>query len=632
MNNENEFSGLIEFVKDAYLVIEPFDNQVITANAATIELLGYELRELQSLTVTSLFSDDVPALVAFTQCVLADKEGWTNELSCKMKNTRLLEVEISANAIFLNNRQYLVFQLRDKNKYMTLQNDADAHAYVRSGLTEWKRIEQIFEDLERENQLLLQAVGEGIYGVNADGKTTFINPAGEKILGWQASELVGKDIHSLIHHTREGGDHFPSHDCPIYAAFHDGEIHQVSDDVFWHKNGKPIYVDYTSTPLEDNGKLVGAVVVFRDISDRRQANEKLRNALHEVEELKRRLEMENAYLQEEIREETSYTEIVGNSEAIKRSIYQIELVAQTDANVLITGESGTGKELIARAIHENSLRKSRPVIRVNCAAIPHELFESEFFGHVKGAFTGAFSDRTGRFELADGGTLFLDEVGEIPIELQSKLLRVIQDGQFERVGENKTRQVDVRIIAATNRNLIDEVTAKRFREDLYFRLNVFPIQSTPLRERLEDIPLLAVHFLKHCEKRLNKSGLRLSIGDIEQLQQYNWQGNIRELENVIERAVILSKDGRLRFELPGNEQTTVESPDKEIHYSIPADKKIKTAKEITQQEIINIRNALQQCRGKVFGDDGAAAIMNMPPTTLASKIKRHGINRLDYRQ
>ena len=216
---------------------------------------------------------------------------------------------------------------------------------------------------------------------------------------------------------------------------------------------------------------------------------------------------------------------------------------------MITGESGTGKELIARAIHEASSRRDRPLIRVNCAAIPRELFESEFFGHVRGAFTGAMRDRIGRFELADGGTLFLDEVGEIPLELQGKLLRVLQEGNFERVGEERTRAVDVRLIAATNRDLKQEVQRGRFREDLYFRLNVFPVESVPLRERREDIPLLAQHFLNSESKAL-KSELRLSEGDARRLSRYDWPGNVRELQNVIERAAILAQNGRLRIDLP----------------------------------------------------------------------------------
>ena len=326
-------------------------------------------------------------------------------------------------------------------------------------------------------------------------------------------------------------------------------MHQVEGEVFWRKDGTPVWVEYTSTPIRDRGVVVGAVIVFRDVGQRRDADEKLHAALAEVDRLRERLELENAYLQEEIRIETNPRGIIGQSEAIQKTLRQVKLVAPTSAAVMITGESGTGKELIARAIHEASSRRDRPLIRVNCAAIPRELFESEFFGHVRGAFTGAMRDRIGRFELADGGTLFLDEVGEIPLELQGKLLRVLQEGNFERVGAERTRAVDVRLIAATNRDLKQEVQRGRFREDLYFRLNVFPVESVPLRERREDIPLLAQHFLNSESKAL-KSELRLSEGDARRLSRYDWPGNVRELQNVIERAAILAQNGRLRIDLP----------------------------------------------------------------------------------
>ena len=259
-------------------------------------------------------------------------------------------------------------------------------------------------------------------------------------------------------------------------------MHQVDHEVFWRSDGTSFPVAYTSTPIRDRGRLLGAVIVFRDISQRREDEARLKSALAEVDSLRERLELENAYLKEEIRAERHHQGIIGHSPAIAATLRQVDLVAGTDATVLITGESGTGKELIARAIHEASRRSDRPMIRVNCAAIPHALFESEFFGHAKGSFTGALRDRVGRFELADGGTLFLDEVGEIPLELQGKLLRVLQERSFERIGEARTRAVDVRVVAATNRDLRAEVRAGRFREDLYFRLNVFPIEARPLRE------------------------------------------------------------------------------------------------------------------------------------------------------
>jgi len=274
-------------------------------------------------------------------------------------------------------------------------------------------------------------------------------------------------------------------------------------------------------------------------------------AFEEIEKLKSQLELENTFLQQEVREAKALGDMIGQSAAFKRVLRQLEMVARTDATVLILGESGTGKELVAREIHKQSRRSERPLIRVNCASIPKELYESEFFGHVKGAFTGALKDRAGRFEAAQGGTLFLDEVGEIPLELQSKLLRVLQEGQYERVGEERTRTVDVRIIAATNRDLPNEVEAGRFRQDLYYRLNVFPIKVPPLRERLQDIPLLAAHFLAQAARKLRLPPARLTEAHIAQFKAHDWPGNIRELQNAIERALILAQNGALWFELPG---------------------------------------------------------------------------------
>jgi len=365
-------------------------------------------------------------------------------------------------------------------------------------------------------------------------------------------------------------------------------------------------------------------VVFRDISARQEAQKELKKALEEVETLKHRLEMENAYLQEELSAEYHFHEIFGQSEAIKAIVRRIGMVAPTDANVLITGESGTGKELIARAIHQSSTRRDRPLIRVNCAAIPKDLFESEFFGHIKGAFTGAVSDRVGRFELADGGTLFLDEVGEIPLELQGKLLRVLQDQQFERVGENRTRAVDVRVIAATNRNLKTEIQAKTFREDLYFRLNVFPIESVPLRRRLEDIPILAQEFLNRACQKFNRPTLALRERDVESLKAYHWPGNVRELENVIERQVITA-DGRLDLELPGQDSATRASaaPNPPVRHF---NGELMTEQELRELEKQNLERALKISGGQVFGDDGAAMLLCVKPTTLASRLKKLKIN------
>ncbi len=631
-SNTHCYRQIFEFANDAMLLIDPFLNQIIDANTAACKLLGYEHNELLSINPSALHGHEIPALIVFTQSVLDKGSNWTDELSCRNKQGALVAVDYSAATFESETRKLIVATLRDKKKLQILKKESAANSYMRKGISEWKHIENIFQQFEHENQLILKAAGEGIYGVNADGNTTFVNPAAERMLGWAAEEMVGHNIHDMIHHSKPDGSHYDVIDCPIFAAFKDGDVHTVDDEVFWRKDGSPISVEYTSTPIKDRGNLIGAVVIFRDISQRKETERNLHTALAKVEELRHKLEMENAYLQEEIRSEYNYHEIVGKSAAIQHVIKQIELVAPTDANVLITGESGTGKELIARAIHQNSARNERPLIRVNCAVIPRNLFESEFFGHVKGAFTGAIDDRDGRFELADGGTLFLDEVGEIPLDLQGKLLRVLQEGQFERVGENKTRKVDVRIIAATNRDLKQEVANQEFREDLFYRLNVFPIESVPLRKRLEDIPLLTMHFLKRASHKLNKPDIRLSQGDIARLTAYNWPGNIRELENVIERAVIVSQGGRLELDLPKQETHLINAnPNATIMTRSNDSDTIMTRDELRSMEYENIISALKESSGKVFGPGGASELLNIKPTTLASKIKRFGIDKAAFR-
>ncbi len=360
-----------------------------------------------------------------------------------------------------------------------------------------------------------------------------------------------------------------------------------------------------------------------EVTVRKQTEEELRRALADVAALKERLQAENVYLREEISAHHNVEEIVGASTAIKNLLEAIATVGPTQANVLIYGETGTGKELVARALHSASARSSKPLIKVNCASIPRDLFESEFFGHVRGAFTGAVRDRGGRFELANGGTLFLDEVGEIPLELQSKLLRVLQEGEYERIGDEKTRRVDARVIAATNRNLEREIAAGRFRQDLYYRLNVFPIEVPPLRRREEDIPLLVKHYLALAARRLGRRIPELSATEMAELQQYEWPGNVRELQNVIERAAITARGGRLHFELPGSESALPETASRasSAHRDAAA---VVSHREMEMRVRGNIAEALRQSNGRVYGPNGAAALLGMKPTTLASRIRRWG--------
>jgi transcriptional regulator with GAF, ATPase, and Fis domain len=347
----------------------------------------------------------------------------------------------------------------------------------------------------------------------------------------------------------------------------------------------------------------------------------------EIQKLQERLHAENIYLKEELAGTHAYGGIIGESPSLKAVISRIGLVAPTGANVLILGESGTGKELIAREIHEQSSRKDRPLIRVNCANIPKELYESEFFGHVKGAFTGAVSDRMGRFEAADGGTLFLDEVGEIPPSLQGKLLRVLQEGEFERVGEGRTRKVDVRIIAATNKNLMEEIKSGRFREDLYYRLNVFPIEVTPLRDRKGDIRLLATRFIEVFSRRLNRPAPRLTEANLMDLKAHDWPGNVRELQNIIERALILSPHGRLHFDLPRVDSGAPLPGQGLSEAAFSPATPILTEADITALQKQNMLAALIRSDWKIYGKDGAAQLLGIKPTTLIERMRRLKIKR-----
>lgn len=475
--------------------------------------------------------------------------------------------------------------------------------------------------IQRHYEAILQSAGSGIYGLDINGFTTFVNAAAVQMVGFELDEMVGKSQHDLIHHTKPDGTPFNQKKCSVYSALKDGKVHQVEDEVFWRKDGTSFPVEYISTPLRDkNGKLIGAVVSFKDITERKEAeqaikksNQELKDALAEVKQLKIHLEQENKYLQQEIKLTHNFEEIISQSKKFKKVLGQVEQVSKTDATVLILGESGTGKELIARAVHNISKRKNRTLVKVNCAALPATLIESELFGHEKGAFTGAISRKIGRFELADGGSLFLDEIGEIPIELQPKLLRVLQEGEFERLGNPNTIKVDVRIIAATNVNLMDAISEGTFREDLYYRLNVFPINIPSLRERKEDIPLLTRHFLLKYNAQFGRKIDLITESAIECLTNYNWPGNIRELENVIERAVIISPNNKL-----------------EVGDSIP--KAIVGTKNediitLADNERVHILKTMKLTNWRISGERGAAKILDLNRTTLEARMKKLGIVR-----
>lgn len=367
------------------------------------------------------------------------------------------------------------------------------------------------------------------------------------------------------------------------------------------------------------GEAMRLQVAIKDVTDRNKALADLKRAFDENARLRRDLELERDYLRENVREAMNEGQIEGSSPALQSMMSRIEAVAYTTANVLIIGESGTGKELVAHAIHSRSQRKDEPLVTVNCASIPGELFESEFFGHVKGAFTGATRDRVGRFQLANGGTIFLDEVGEIPLELQSKLLRVLEQQQFERVGDDKTQTIDVRIIAATNRDLAKEVAAGRFREDLFYRLNVFPIDVPPLRERGDDAIHIASHFLSELSRDFGRSAIPLSERNIRQLKEYSWPGNVRELKNVLERAVILSKGDRIDLSIP-----SATAPDTVTKTTLSGSDFL-SEDEMRAFIKRNLEQALEAANGKISGEGGAAELLGVRPTTLTDRLRSYGV-------
>ncbi|WP_174406534.1 sigma-54-dependent Fis family transcriptional regulator [Desulfovibrio subterraneus] len=395
---------------------------------------------------------------------------------------------------------------------------------------------------------------------------------------------------------------------------------------------------FAGYPMRFQGEILGVLAVFTknrmtqsalDVLGiiANHAASALANAMafEKIQALTKQLEAENDYLREELSDVASAGGFVGRSASLHHVIDQIDLVAPSNANVLILGESGTGKELVAWEVHQKSSRRSKPLVRVNCASVPKELFSSEFFGHTRGAFTGALADRAGKFGAAHQGTLFLDEIGEIPMEQQAQLLRVLQEGEYERLGEEKIRKVDVRIIAATNRDLKKEMQAGRFREDLYFRLNVFPITIPPLRERREDIEPLADHFLKRCLRDMNRSVFSFTPAQIDELVRYDWPGNVRELQNVVERFAISSSSRSVRpgaLGLLGDVRNCASFPP-----SADASSGVLTENDMMRLQKQNIENALRLCNGKIYGPDGAASLLGVRPTTLSTRIKAMKIGR-----
>ncbi|HEV2494998.1 MAG TPA: sigma 54-interacting transcriptional regulator [Terriglobia bacterium] len=765
------------------VALTDLNGRFLATNPVYQKMLGYSEEELRTLSFLEVTHEDYReanwALVA--ELLEGKRQQFQIEKQCRHKDGSL---------IWVHNNVSLVPGTETMPRFiMALSED----------ITERKKAEEALHNSEERVRLILDSAAEAIFGCNPQGTCLFCNPAAVRLLGYDdPSELLGKNMHALEHHTRADGTPYPIEECPIYIGFQNGQGVHRDDEVYWRKDGTCFPVEFWSHPVFREGKTLGAVITFVDITERKQAEQALRkseerhrtlleinNAIitnltkdalyqavcealrrvlpvdraslalyqpdrdtlriialerdwgldyfgvgtemnrkdshhgwvfdhqrpllrrdvateweypieqrllktglrsfclaplilegksigtlgigsdkanqyseadaeflcevagqvalaaanmksyEEIASLKARLEKENIYLREEIRTEHNFEEIVGNSPALLAVLRAVEQVAPTDSTVLIYGETGTGKELIARAIHNRSARKDRALVSVNCSAISAGLVESELFGHVKGAFTGAIERRIGRFELADGGTIFLDEIGELPLETQVKLLRVLQEHECEPVGSSRPLRVDVRVIAATNRNLREAVEAGRFRSDLFYRLNVFPLELPPLRERRSDIPQLVALCVSRFSQRFGKKVEGVSQGSMDRLMSYPWPGNVRELQNVMERAVVLSTDPTLRLDkdlvpvaASGGEP---EIPDIAAQETRPAGLTSSRLPTLEEMERGHILAALQRAGGVVDGPRGAAKILNLHPNTLRHRMGKLGIKRSGHR-
>jgi PAS domain S-box-containing protein len=466
---------------------------------------------------------------------------------------------------------------------------------------------ELSEDIkinERRWRTLLESVQLIVIGLDEMGRINYVNPFFLKLAGYQKEDVIDQIFTNIIPEKYRNGVQ------TVFKTFINKNTKPYHQNPIITKAGEELLIDWSNVGLYDReGQFIGTLSIGVDITERERA-------IEEIEQLKNRLQEENIYLQEEIVLDYNYRDIIGKSDVLKYVLTRINQVAKTDTIVLIEGETGVGKELVARAIHHNSIRKDRPLVKINCAVIPVNLLESELFGHVKGAFTGADKDRKGRFELADGGTLFLDEIGELPLELQSKLLRVLDEGEFEKLGSNKTIKFDVRVIVATNRNLKEEVSKGQFREDLFYRINTYPISIPPLRKRKDDIPLLVETFVDYFSRKLGKKINKIPKNTLDMLLNYTWPGNIRELKNVIEQAVIISKGDKLHI--------TEKLISEKIELKKNADNDIISLEEMERQHIVN---ALQQTNGKISGEKGAAVLLGLHPNTLRFRMQKLGIRK-----
>ena len=582
----------MEYAPDAIFWVDS-EARIQRVNEMACRLFGYSHEEFLHKKVYELHPEESAEIWQKRWNTLKEHKVVTFEKLQPTKNGQWIPVEVTQNFIEFEGQEYSCNFVRD--------------------VTARKRAEDELQESQRTLWTLIHNLPGAVYRCKHDQQLTveFITAWSQHITGYTPEDLIyNKKISrvELIH---------PEDRKKVLGEYEEALKEQKSGRLNYRiitMSGDMKWIsDRFRGVYSEANDVVAVEGFFNDITQQIEAEKELTHALLEVEYLKNRLEEENIYLRQEIKLSYNFENIHSQSEKYKQVLAQVEQVATTDATVLILGETGTGKELIAHAVHNLSTRRERSLVKVNCAALPANLIESELFGHEKGAFTGAIARKAGRFELADGSSIFLDEIGELPLDLQVKLLRVLQEGEFDRLGNPQTLKVNVRVIAATNRDLEKSVQNGTFREDLYYRLNVFPIHIPPLRDRPEDIPLLVKYFTQKFSKKTGKQIERVPRKVMNILQEYSWPGNIRELENIIERAVILSPGTHLEL---GDWFSAKEPQSKSV--------KLATLEEVERTHILK---ALKKTHWRVSGEKGAAKMLNINPQTLVSRMKKLGIER-----
>ena len=617
---------LYDNAPDMFVSVDAKTAKILDCNQTLVNALGYTREEIIGRPIFDMYAPDSAEHAKTNVFPAFVKTGTIKEEELQLQRKDGSKIDVSLNVSAVRDEQGAILYSRSVWRDITKRKEVEEalkEAQVDLERKVSERTARLSETVDklRDAELRYRTVANFTYDweywTNLDGSLQYVSPSCERISGYTPQQfmdnpalyrdiIVPEDQHIWKEHYHDSRKEPEAREIQFRIRARDGSIR---------------WIEHVCQPVRgDQGALLGFRASNRDITRRKEGEIKLQKAYSEIEALKAQLEADRTYLREEIKLEHDHESIIGNSNVLKYVLFRAEQIAPTDTTVLILGETGTGKELIARTIHNTSPRKVRPLIKIDCASLPANLIESELFGHEKGAFTGAVEKRIGRFELANGATLFLDEIGELPLDLQSKLLRVLQDSEFERLGSSQTLRTDVRVISATNRNLEEDIRKKHFRMDLWYRLNVFTISIPPLRERSEDIGLLVNYMIKVLERKHGKQIRSVPTKVLAKLQNYSWPGNIRELENVIERAVINTQGDALQLEDPLNPHRSevAESPD------LP----IKSLEEMEREHILL---ALRKTNWRIHGKDGAAALLNINPSTLRGRMRKQGIHRPPYK-